>query len=187
MNTKTLGIFSALIIVGIAGILMVLLNKNDDGGFDIDYGAFNGIETATYELKKGENPIFVDKNNRFSFEYPSEFSISQFGNLEEGETVLAQRSSEKAGFQIFITEFDEPAESLTVEKIRSEIPDIIIKDAQPVNWHGKYVGISFSGNNSLSESTREIWIVDRGLLYQMTTYLNEQKLLKQVLETWKFL
>ncbi len=186
MNSKTLGIFTALILIGIIGVIFVVVKKPSNSGVEVDFGIFDGVSDSSYEVEKGESPLFSDNKNRFEFNYPKEFSISQFGNAEEGETVLAQRSGEKAGFQIFITTFDEPIEALTVERIKSEIPDLEMNNVEPVNWNGKRIGISFSGSNSSVDPTREIWIVNNGYLYQMTTYLKEQKLLKQVLETWKF-
>jgi len=189
MNIKITAIFSALLLIGIASILVIVFRgEPSNTGIKVDFGFWDSVTEPKYELKKSDdNPEYKDKNNRFSFNYPKDFTVGYFGDTESGETVLVQRSGEKVGFQIFITQFDEPASGLTVERIKKEIPDLEVNNPEPVNWEGEIIGLSFTGSNSFSDQGRDIWIVKNGYLYQMTTYLSEQKLLQQVLSTWKFL
>lgn len=188
-----LAIVVAIVIV-VAGYF-IYKTSVPDKTLDLSQGIVFGdasIDTtlgSTYLLDKsiGKNPLYTDKNNKFSFSYPEGFSVGNFGGVETGETILIQRQGEKAGFQIFISLFDEPGSSLTPSRITDEVPGIVMQNPEIIEFNGKVIGISFTSESESFGPSREVWIAEGGYLYQMTSYLSDQTLLRQVLSTWKFL
>jgi len=196
MTTKTIQILAvaiALILAG--GAYLAYTNLSNSNELDLTKGITFGdsiLETipSDYSLDKkiDNNPLYKDAQGKFSFSYPEGFSVGNFGDATEaGETILIQRQGEKAGFQVFVALFDEPGTALTPERITEDVPGIVMQSPEPVELDGQVIGISFTSENSSFGPSREVWIAKGGYIYQMTSYLNDQVLLKQVLSTWKFL
>ncbi|MEK7180033.1 MAG: hypothetical protein AAB706_01000 [Patescibacteria group bacterium] len=130
-----------------------------------------------------ETAVYSDPSG-FSFRYPKSFHTSTFSE-GEGEIILVQTPSAEVGFQIFVAPFDEEGSALTAERIKKDIPDIFIQDPQPVTVTGGGKGITFISDSD-NIKTREVWFVTKGYLYQITTNLNSESLLVDVLKTFTF-
>jgi hypothetical protein len=186
MSSKKLPIILTIVIA--LGISAFLFNSQDDDvlGIDVDFGFDAQLISSDYSIVEGGSKRYKDPLERFSFRYPSEFSLGQFGDEEVGETILLQRPEEEAGFQIFVTLFDEPGRTLTVERIQNEIPNLKIIEPHPVDFAGEVLGLSFISEGESFGRSREVWIAKNGFLYQMSTYEREQSLLAEVLSSWDF-
>lgn len=190
MSKKTVPIVLGIIIAGFAILGLSKLSPEPalvGDGIGVDFGLNSQLVKSQYSIIEGDSDLYEDPNNRFMFSYPKEFSPASFGGKEIGETVLLQKTGEKAGFQIFITLFDEPGSVLTVERIKTDVPGIIMHDPRPVDLNGEVLGLSFVSESDSFGRSREIWIAKGGFLYQMSTYENEQSLLAEVLSSWRFL
>ncbi len=147
-------------------------------------------EVATPEIKKvdSETNTFTHTKYNFSFNYPSNLKTSNFSE-GGGEQVLFQ--GKDVWFQVYITSWDEEG-GITATRIKKDLPNITIVSPQQVilgprqkDGIGPKAIIFFSKDSSLGE-TREIWFVENGNLYQITTYKRLDTMIGQVLSTLVF-
>ena len=141
---------------------------------------------APYELPK-LTKSYRNAAYGFSLRMPDDFSAQELHD-EFGDTVLLQNDKGE-GIQILISPFDEDAGgyTLTEERIRQDISDILISEAQPVEVGNNYKGLAFkSDNDAFGGASREVWFVFNGSLYQISTYERFDPLLKAIFGTWNF-
>jgi hypothetical protein len=143
------------------------------------------------DIKKVDNSTntYVHKKYNFTFNFPSNLKTSNF-NEGGGEQIQFQGTNGD-WFQIYITPWDE-GDTITPERIKKDIPDIVIKDPQQVilgpnqkDGVGPHALIFISKDSSLGE-TREVWFAMNGNLYQVTTYKKLDTLVGKVLSTLVF-
>jgi len=144
------------------------------------------IPVAENQFKNTHN----SPNYHFSFRYPENYTASAFGDFlpdgTEASTIVVQDASNLQGFQIRISPFDEDID-MTEGRIRKDIPDLEIREAQEVVIGPARKGLAFlSDNEAYGGASREVWFVFRGNLYQISTYASLDQLLQQVLGTWEF-
>jgi hypothetical protein len=128
--------------------------------------------------------IYKDPLYPFSFRYPPGFKVNTVSD-EDRYTLLLQDTGVKSGIQISLIPFDESADTLTQARIEKDIPGIVMQDVQPLllgDSGGK--GLAFRSNNPLFGSSREVWFVYKGYLYQITTYTSQDELLQAIMNTW---
>ncbi|KND51633.1 MAG: hypothetical protein ABA06_00030 [Parcubacteria bacterium C7867-001] len=130
--------------------------------------------------------VYTNSTYHFSVSVPEGFTSQELQDPENGQTVVLQGASGD-GIQIVIQPFGEDLHVLTEERIRHDIPDMSVKNAQPVTVGTDYTGLAFlSDNAAFGGASREVWFVFRGTLYQISTYERLDGLLKAMFATWKF-
>ena len=190
MPKKTIIIILIAVIVIVAGIFIFLNNKKSPQpiGEDKTGNEIIGNEptfTITPSEENSENNVYIDSQYNFSFQYPKDFTATKFKEGEDGDTILIQQKDGKNGFQIFIASFDEPG-PLTKERILQDLPEMKITEAENrVLKNGIPALIFFSEETSLGK-TREIWFIQNGYLYQVSTTAALDSLVAQIVATWKF-
>jgi len=174
MNTQNnpyIKISAGIIAVAIVFLGYYLYSKNAPTlSFDTGVVVNWGIDIPSkYELDEhiNKNPLYTDSENRFSFNYPKEFTAGNFRD-DAGATILFQKQGEKAGFQVRISYFDEPGKNITPERIQSEVGDIVIISPVEVVYDEQVIGLAFTSQNESVGSTREVWIARAGYLYQLS-------------------
>lgn len=198
LSLKIVVIIIVVIVLG-GAIFFLFFNKKSPqtAGEDKTGNEIIGQE-KTFEItaaKNKENNIYTDSQYNFSFEYPKDFTATKFGEGEDGDTILVQKQGSKEGFQIFISPFDEPG-PLTEERVKQDLPDLkmespeqrvlkITVDSGSSAPSGVEGLIFFSEEASLGK-TREIWFIQNGFLYQVSTYKEFDSLVAKILETWRF-
>lgn len=127
---------------------------------------------------------YTNDEYRFSMNIPADFAKRDLP-LDDGTTLIFEDTSGH-GLQILITPFDDIRE-LTEDRVREDLPDLMMTDVQPVEIGSDYRGLAFkSDNDAFGGASREVWFVFRGNLYQISTYEKMDGLLKAVFATWKF-
>ncbi len=110
--------------------------------------------------------------------------------IEGAENVVIQNLEAGVGFQIHIQPIDEDISVLTLDRIRQDLPDILIENPQEVilgegDTAGK--GVAFMSNDpSFNGRSREVWFVYNKHLYQIRTYAEYDPLVQAVLSSWVF-
>lgn len=124
---------------------------------------------------------------RFLFLMPEGYVAGQFPSDDGvGEVIVAQNEAGD-GIQIIVTPFGEDLKILTVDRIKEDIPDMAMTDVQNVAIGDTYKGVTFRSDNELfGGSSREVWFVYLGNLYQISTYTRLDPLLRAIFATWKF-
>lgn len=126
---------------------------------------------------------YLDPQYKFSFSKPEGFVITSFKD-EGGYTVLLQ-DKDKNGIQIYISPFDEDI-VLTGERIKKDIPDIVMNNIQTISVGGVQAQ-AFEGQNSIfGGATHEVWFVHQYALYQIVTKPALESTLQTIITSWKF-
>jgi len=189
-RNKTFIIVAVAVIIIVAGIFIFLNNKKSvtEPGTELDSENNPAIEqtyTVTASKEDSKNNIYTDSQYKFSFQYPKDFTATKFREGEDGDTILIQQKDGKGGFQVFIAPFDEPG-PITKERIVQDLPDMKIESAENrVLKNGVPALIFFSEETSLGK-TREIWFINNGYLYQVTTTKDLDSLVAQIVAMWRF-
>jgi hypothetical protein len=77
---------------------------------------------------------------------------------------------------------------MTAERIRADIPDMVIVDTETVEIGTDRMGLAFkSDNEAFDSASREVWFVFGGYLYQISTYERLDPVLKELFATWQFI
>jgi len=163
-----------------------------------DKTSFSKDEVIPGEIQEVDEDTntFIHKQYGFSLNYPSSLTVSNFRE-GDGELVLFQGDNGD-WLQIYIMPWDEEGD-ITVERIKEDLPDLLILDPQRViigpkqkEGIGPNALIFFSQDSGLGE-TREVWFIypepSRGAasyLYQVTTYKRLDSVIGTVLSTLNF-
>ncbi len=138
------------------------------------------IEVDTGFSHEGER--YTNTKYGFSFNLPSLY-IPRMQSYDETADILTFDAAGDNSFQIFIMAYDEPA--INPERIKIDVPDIVIKNARAGTLDGAEALVFESFEESLGE-TYEVWFARDGYLYQMMTYADKAEEVNKVLGTWKF-
>lgn len=159
-----------------------LWNKNQTKQFDSSTQTDAVILGLTH--KKFTHPYI-----KFSLEYPKELEIERFEEKNNAETIVFSNNSEiedeKLGFQIFISEFGED-ETLTEERILEDLPFAIIEESIEIVLGDGTTALLFWSETPEIGRTREVWFVNSGNLYEVTTFARLDSWLAEIMDTWNF-
>ncbi|HCB35198.1 MAG TPA: hypothetical protein DEP25_01000 [Candidatus Taylorbacteria bacterium] len=172
---------------------------SDDGGAAPQSGAAQ--EQAQAEQKKlaqaaGELSVaplsetYEDPDFGFSLNYPSALALTQIpADPESGaaETIIFEQAGAGLGFQIAVSPFTEENADITPERIKVDIPDMVIFDPEDVNLGALGKGTTFlDGDAKASGANRQIWFAGNGYLFQITAVAAFDPVMQKILATWKF-
>ena len=182
MANKFLIVF--VIAIAIAGFWFW---RQDNSGYSVPV-----LEQAP-ETRAGES-IYRNDQYRFLITVPEGFEAREIGS-EMGTTVVIEGNKERArgnkaeGVQILISPLNlaEDIYELTLNHIKTDLPDISISDPEPVEIGSIHKGLAFiSDNPAFGGRSREVWFIYNKTLYQISTYDYSDSLLTQIFGTWKF-
>jgi len=129
--------------------------------------------------------LYTHVDPTFSFEYPSSFTAAP---IEEGsgETILLQaKDNPESSFQIYISPFDENI-VLDEARIKKDLPNLVVENPGEILISEKTKAVSFTSANNLTISSREVWFVYDGFLYQISAPLESEASLEDILKSWNF-
>lgn len=109
------------------------------------------------------------------------------GSPQGGDTILFDNGF-GVGFQIIVSPFTEPDADITPERIKADIPDMVIKNPQEVNLGaGRGKGTTFlDGDPTKPDTNRQIWFAGNGYLFQITALPVFDTAMQRILATWTF-
>ena len=88
------------------------------------------------------------------------------------------------GLQITVTHYDEPG-PITEERIRQDLPDAEINEPGQAKLDGT-LSFLFYGYDEDMGDTFEVWSVHGGKLFQIMAAKSEEKMIENILDTWKW-
>lgn len=152
----------------------------------------SGKSVQPAEIRGGEYtgaPLQTNYENKtysFSLRTPKGFSVQELPTDETGADTVILQNEKGEGIQIRISPFED-IRALTADMVRENIPDMQISETETVAIGPEYTGVAFiSDNEAFGGSSREVWFVYQGNLYQISTYARLDTLLKAMFATWKF-
>jgi hypothetical protein len=142
------------------------------------------LQTAEEQMQETESQqTYRHPSLKFRFNFPQTMKVGSFEDAG-GQTVLVQDAGNKLGMQIYISDFDEDT-ALTEERIKRDIPDMVVN--QPVSVVlGGTKGVSFFSQSESLGQTYEVWLVRNKKLYQISAYAFQKQLVDRILGTWKW-
>lgn len=193
MKKSKLIIIIILAVIALAGgLVWTLYVKGGNTGEDKKTAVTTNSDASNIDLNSWN--IYTNDDFGFLLRYPDTLSISEF---KEGAAtvVLIQEPSSARGFQIFISHWDEGVESLTIERIRRDLPDLVMREAQRarIGTGEGYPAVLFKSDNEGVGETREVWFTyggppagEAGNLYQVRAPISFDTELSWVMSTWTF-
>src|SRR3989344_2128233 len=158
--------------------------KTDNSGNSQNAQTASGVLTDEFgtDTKTPEGGDFENFTPPFTFHYPAGFAVTRVPG-EGGEALLVKKSpapnsaeqnlqsgkeipnskfeiSGGSEFQIYISPYDDDISTFTLERIRADIPDIVIQEPQEIliaKDKSEHALMFFSPNGG--GRTREIWFV----------------------------
>lgn len=199
LNKKTylIGAAGALVVTG-----FLLANKHVPVP-DTSLPTFVSQEDGT-SASKAPTTRFTDPSGAFSFAYPTGASVHTAPGDGGGEVITVEQagSASGAGIQIVVASFDEDI-ALTPERIKADIPDMVMSDTQMIQVDGTQA-VAFTSTDASFGRSAEVWLVRGGKLYQISlptttstaqaglptaqagTPDNSRALLYNLLTTWRW-
>lgn len=140
---------------------------------------------ASENLDVQSTSTYSHPQRNFSFVYPDTLQVGRFEQANS-ETIVVQNPDKQVGFQISIRPVDENIR-MTKQRIKQDLPELQISNAQPVQLGKESRGLAFfSDNKAFGGNSREVWFTYNNYLYQISTYARLDPLLKRVLNSWSF-
>lgn len=119
----------------------------------------------------------------FSFVLPKEVALTVTEQGAAAATFVFEHSSRQEGFQVFVVPYAE--ETISEERFLLDIPSGVRSEEVPFMLSG-YPAVSFISEDKSLGKTREIWVLRRGYLYEITAPYDLDFWLGSILETWDF-
>lgn len=123
----------------------------------------------------------------YTLQAPSDFVVTH--REEDGielavyERAVPSEASAQEGFQIFVIPFDEEG-PITPERILLDV-DIEINNPKYISLDGVQA-LAFNSADEGFGTTFEVWVIQRGKLYQVMTYGSFETKLLEILTNWRF-
>jgi hypothetical protein len=152
----------------------------------------------------GEPVTYASTDEHFSLIYPSDFVATNYPIEGIGKRVVFEKKGGGAGFEVTVIPFSEPG-PITPERIAADQPDMLIDNPRQVviassakqsqgeiaasqtpRNDSQMPALAFNSTDEYIGNTYEVWFVQNGLLYEVTTYANYETELNQILQQWKF-
>lgn len=125
---------------------------------------------------------YTNAQHNFTFTIPEGFGVI------EKENLVVMNDGKGNGLQLVITKLGSDIEVLDEARIRAEVPGIVITNPQLVSIAGAGTGLAFRSENPVFEgSSRELWFVEDGYLFQLVTYDRLAPLLSAIYGTLEFI
>ena len=188
MTSKKLSIAVITILILTLGFFALIKKTNIFKSAETKPDVWNELNAnPTSEGDLAPNKLYENYDIGFGFLYPKNFEINEIDE-DVGFTVLAQNPGKREGFQIFIIPFDEP-DSITSERVKKDLPDEKIENPQTalIGPDKKIEALIFFSEKEGIGKTREVWFVQNGYLFQVTTYADLDNFIASVMGTWRTL
>ncbi len=138
---------------------------------------------ATAENANTVNGVYTSSRFHFSLVLPQDMVAKEYDEGEGSGTVVFEDASKEHVFQVFITPYEDT--QITPERFKLDTPSGVRTDEQEITIDG-VKAVAFFSEHSLLGETREVWFINRGFLYEVTTYKSLDDWLSQIMTTWKF-
>ncbi len=122
---------------------------------------------------------------RLSLLYPKDgIVISERKGAGTTLTVLFEQKSTGRAFQIYILPYGEP--KISKERFLLDMPSGVMSSSTTMQLDGVDAGAFYGKDAELGE-TREVWVVNKGFLYEATAPKEQGEWMDAILQTWMFL
>jgi len=121
---------------------------------------------------------------RFSLFYPKNMKVSEFDEGGGAQSITFENAGDAIGFQIFIVPYKE--HQVSSARFSQDVPTGVMKEPTNVTVDGVFGTMFYSQSLTLGD-TREIWFINNGYLYEVTTLKTLDSWLIERMKTWMFI
>ena len=144
--------------------------------------------TSVISSPKHMPPVRIKeyKNARYGFSllHPSDLTVGTFDEGGGASTITFQNPENGEGFQIFIVPHSD-SQAMSEKRFKQDVPSGVCKSLTHVAVNGA-TGTAFYSTHTALGATREVWIVHRGFLHEVTTLKPLDGWLDSIIPTLKF-
>lgn len=140
-----------------------------------------GITTHTPAVQGMKR--YFDQSHHFTLEYPQDLQVSTFPSEQGAIVITFKNSATDRGFQIFATPYDQP--KITQQTFELDEPSGVMLSPQDLTIEGAPATAFYSQDQTIGD-TFEIWFLNSGILYEVTTSKQLDTWLMQIMATWNF-
>jgi hypothetical protein len=197
------GIGILIVVVLIAGVGLYVVNKpsatsapastsdtSTPGAFASSVGSTTdsatssvvSITTPTVQAPPNSK-LYQSSDYHFSVYYPDHLSLSQQGVGGGAAVMLFKDKARSEGFQIFVTPYGD--QKITQDRFKMDEPSGVMNDPQNITIDGA-AATEFLSTNPAMGTSREIWFLHGGYLFEVTAPQPLDAWLLSIMETWKF-
>lgn len=126
---------------------------------------------------------YQSRKYRFSLFFPDDLIMTQYSVSGNGQTTIFENKDGSKGVQVFVIPYNE--DHVTEERFKMDLPSGIMKDQLDILVDGVNAKTFTSRDESLGE-TQEVWFIKNGFLYEVTTTKQDEKMLIELINSWKF-
>jgi hypothetical protein len=127
---------------------------------------------------------YQNENFHFSLFYADDLAVSEVPVAAGALVVLFKDMATRRGFEIFVTPYAEP--KITQERFNMDEPSGVMDDPVNILIDGA-PATEFLSTNPAMGTSREIWFLHGGFLYEVTTPEPLDSWLLQFMQTWQFI
>jgi len=120
----------------------------------------------------------------FSLFYPQELSVKEYKEPGTAMTITFYDAENEKGFQIFIVPYGE--KQIAEQRFKLDIPSGVMHEPIEVTIDGVRA-VAFFSTDAILGDTREVWFINHGFLFEVTTYKELDEWLAHLMTTWKFI
>jgi hypothetical protein len=129
----------------------------------------------------GPDYTYTNPAYHFSLSFPKDLKVTEFAEKGGGRTITFEES-EKIGFQVFII----PYKGTQIAQSRIDLDTHGTAEGTPQQAViGGVPALIFFSTDPLRGRLREVWILQNGYLYEVTTYDELDSWLAGIMNTWK--
>lgn len=180
MNTKRVGV--VLAVLAVASIAVLAMRGREGEGAAGLPAFLNEAIKESQGADASSAPRYTHPGEVFSFAYPEGFTPKLQSDGEDGQVVVVEDGAQ--GVQIAIVPFDEDI-ALTPERIKTDIPDLVMERVETVAVAGVQA-VAFQSTNASTAASSEVWFVHAGNLYLVSAPQGSEHLISGILTSWKF-
>ena len=140
--------------------------------------------TSTTIQAPPNSKLYQSSQFLFSVYYPDHLSVGQQSvGGGSSEVVLFKDQTRSEGFQVFVTPYGDP--KITQARFNMDEPSGVMNDPQNITIDGA-PATEFLSSNPAMGTSREIWFLRGGYLYEVTAPQPLDPWLLSIMQTWKF-
>lgn len=148
----------------------------------------NSSSTALTPIASSTLPAgyatYTNTAYHFALSYPEYLSRNEYPESDGALTITFQSPEKGEGFQIYIAPYTES--QISEERFKQDEPSGIRTNLTNITIDAAPAAAFYSRNDSLGE-TREIWVISKGYLYEITTLKSLDEWLMSTVRTLRFI
>lgn len=181
-----------LIIFVFLGFSLINRENTDSLNMNEEFIPTEGLSNQEKNSTEGDRPReapegfeeFKSNNYNFSLFYPDGLSVEEYDEGGGASTITFQNIDSGLGFQIFIVPYYE--DKITDERFYRDVPSGVRENLENKDVDGAMAAF-FDSQNVLLGQTKEVWFINDGFLYEVSTIKDLESWLLEIMETWQFL